>query len=91
MPRGTILSDLPSDKTLNSFYAYEIALVPDILIGKLVHGGPWGFFHSFQRYRDFSKVLPLADRLDLVVKTADPRTALHAAFGATYSNKRWWP
>jgi len=91
MPRGTILSDLPPDKTLNSFYAFEMALVPDILLGKLVHGGPWGFFHSFPRYRDFSKVLTLADRLDLVVRTADPRDALHAVFGRVYSNKKWWP
>lgn len=91
MPRGTILSDLPPNKTLNSFYAFEIALVPDILLGKLVHGGPWGFFHSFQRYRDFSKVLPLVDKLDLVVKTEDPRVPLRAVFGRVYSNKKWWP
>lgn len=91
MPRGTILSDLPPDKTLNSFYAFEIALVPDILLGKLVHGGPWGFFHSFRRYRDFSKVVPLVDKLDLVVKTEDPRVPLRAVFGHVYSNKRWWP
>ncbi|HEX9249676.1 MAG TPA: hypothetical protein VF856_09255, partial [Gemmatimonadaceae bacterium] len=83
--------DLPPTKTLNSFYAYEILLIPDILVGKLVHGGPIGFFHSFRRYRDFSKVVPLADRLDLVVKTDDPREALHAVFGRLYSNKRWWP
>ena len=91
MPRGIDTKDLPPNKTLNSFYAYEIALVPDILLGKLIHGGPWGFFHSFSRYKDFSKVLPLADRLDLVVKTEDPRTALHAVFGRTYSNKMLWP
>jgi hypothetical protein len=91
MPRGINTKDLPPNKTLNSFYAYEIALVPDILLGKLVHGGPWGFFHSFRRYKDFSKVLPLADRLDLVVRTEDPRTVLHAVFGRLYSNKKLWP
>jgi hypothetical protein len=91
MPRGIDTKDLPPNKTLNSFYAYEIALVPDILLGKLVHGGPWGFFHSFRRYKDFSKVLPLADRLDLVVKAEDPSTALHAVFGRSYSNKKLWP
>jgi hypothetical protein len=91
MPHGTILSDLPPNKTLNSFYVYEIALVPDIILGKLVHGGPWGFFHSFNRYRDFSKVLPIADKLNAVVKTEDAREALHVVFGRIYSNKRWWP
>jgi hypothetical protein len=35
--------------------------------------------------------VPLADKLDLVVKTDDPRPALHAVFGQSYSNKRWWP
>jgi hypothetical protein len=91
LPRGIETSDLPSDKSLKSFYAYEFVLLPDILLGKLVHGGPWGFFHSFRRYRDFSKVIPLAGRLDLVVKTADPRAPLQAVFGRAYSNKRWWP
>lgn len=91
LPRGINTRDLPPNKTLNSFYAYELVLLPDILLGKLVHGGPWGFFHSFHRYKDFSTVLPLADRLDLVVKTVDPRTPLHAVFGRAYSNKKWWP
>ena len=91
MPRGVEPTDLPANKTLKAFYNYEIALVPDIVLGKLVHGGPWGFFHSFNRYKDFSKVLPLADKIDLVVKTEDPRTALHAVFGRTYSNKKLWP
>jgi hypothetical protein len=91
LPRGIETKDLPPNKTLNSFYAYEFALVPDILLGKLVHGGPWGFFHSFRRYTDFSKVLPLTDRLDMVVKTDDPRAVLHAVFGRDYSNKKWWP
>jgi hypothetical protein len=91
LPRGIDTKDLPPAKTLNSFYAYEILLLPDILVGKLVHGGPTGFFHSFRRYRDFSRAVPLAARLDLVVKTDDPRDALHAVFGRLYSNKRWWP
>lgn len=91
LPRGIDTKDLPSDKSLNAFYAYEILLIPDILLGKLAHGGPTGFFHSFRRYRDFSKVVPLADKLDFVVKTDDPRQALRAVFGGSYANKRWWP
>jgi hypothetical protein len=91
MPRGIDTNALPADKSLRSFYNYEVVLLPDILLGKLAHGGPWGFFHSFHRYKDFSKALALADKLDLVVKTDDPRTPLHAVFGRAYSNKKWWP
>ena len=91
LPRGINTKDLPADKSLKAFYNYEFILLPDILLGKLVHGGPWGFFHSFRRYQDFSNVVALADRLDLVVKTDDPREALHAVFGRSYSNKKWWP
>jgi len=91
LPRGINTKDLPPDKSLKAFYNYEFILIPDILLGKLAHGGPWGFFHSFRRYSDFSKVVQLGDKLDLVVKTADPREALRAVFGRVYSNKKWWP
>jgi len=91
LPHGTNTKDLPAEKSLKSFYTYEFFLLPDILLGKLAHGGPTGFFHSYRRYRDFSNVMPLQDRLDLVAKTDDPRPALHSVFGQSYSNKRWWP
>jgi hypothetical protein len=91
LPHGVIESDLPRLKTLNAFYAVEFALLPDILIGKLAHGGPWGFFHGYRRYREFTKSLPLSTRLDAIIRTADPRDALHAVFGARYSNKVHWP
>jgi hypothetical protein len=91
LPRGVVESDLPRFRTLNFFYAAEFALLPDIWIGKLAHGGPWGFFHSYGRYRDFSKVVPLGDRLDAVLASDDPRDALHAVFGKKYSNKLRWP
>jgi hypothetical protein len=91
LPRGTIESDLPRFKTLNVFYALEFALLPDIWLGKLAHGGPWGFFHSYARYRDFSEPHFLRGHLDAVVRTEDPRGALHAIFGARYSNKLHWP
>jgi hypothetical protein len=60
-------------------------------MGKLVHGGPWGFFHGYARYRDFSLVLPLSDRLDAVVRTAEPGPALHAVFGRGSAEKPLWP
>jgi hypothetical protein len=91
LPRGVIESDLPRFKSLNAFYAAEFLLLPDIWIGKLAHGGPWGFFHSYARYRDFSHVVTLGNRLDAVVRAEDPRDALRAVFGADYSNKVWWP
>jgi len=91
LPRGIIESDLPSLRTLNTFYAMEFALLPDIWIGKLTHGGPWGFFHSYGRYRDFSSVDSLAGHLDAIVMTADPNPSLTALFGGRYSRKVPWP
>jgi hypothetical protein len=91
LPHRTIESDLPRLKTLNAFYAVEYLLLPDIWIGKLAHGGPWGFFHDYARYREFDKTIPLAGRLDAVVQADDPRDALRQIFGAKYSNKVHWP
>jgi hypothetical protein len=91
LPRGIIESDLPPLRTLNTFYALEFALLPDILIGKLVHGGPWGFFHSYGRYRDFTTVDSLAGHLDAIVMAADPAPSLAAVFGSRYSRKIPWP
>jgi hypothetical protein len=91
LPHRVIESDLPGTKSLNAFYLGEYFLLPDIWLSKIAHGGPWGFFHSYARYRDFSRVVPLGSRLDAVVRTNDARPALHALFGMIYSNKRWWP
>ena len=91
LPHRVIESDLPATKSLNAFYLGEFLLLPDIWLGKLSHGGPWGFFHSYGRYRDYSRVMPLATRLDAVLRTEDARPGLHAIFGTIYSNKRWWP
>jgi hypothetical protein len=91
LPRGVIESDLPRFKTLNAFYAVEYFLLPDIWLGKLAHGGPWGFFHDYARYREFDRVVPLATRLDVVIDAEDPRDALHEIFGRKYSNKVHWP
>jgi hypothetical protein len=91
LPHGVVESDLPGLKTLNVFYAGEFVLLPDIWLGKLAHGGPWGFFHGYGRYRSFTDALPLSNRLDVIVLTDDPREALRATFGRKYSNKRRWP
>jgi hypothetical protein len=91
LPLGVIESDLPRLKTLNLMYAAEFALLPDIWMGRLIHGGPWGFFHGYGRYRDFSRVIPLIDRLSAVVCAEDARPALRAILGSRFSNKRPWP
>jgi hypothetical protein len=91
LPHGVIESDLPRLRTLNAFYALHFLGLPDILLGKITRPGPSGFFHSYDRYRDFSRVLALGDSLDVVVRTADPREALAAVFGKPYSNKMPWP
>jgi hypothetical protein len=91
LPHGVIESDLPRFRTLNAFYAFHFIGLPDILLGKLTRPGPSGFFHSYARYRDFSRTMRLGDSLDVVIRTADPREALGAVFGRPYSNKRQWP
>ena len=91
MPHGLIESDLPQLRKLNDFYAYHFIFLPDILLGRLTRPGPSGFFHSYARYRDFSRVLVLGDSLDAVVRTEDAREALAAVFGKPYSRKPQWP
>ena len=91
LPRGIIESDLPRFRTLNTFYAFNYLLLPDILLGRITRPGPSGFFHSYARYRDFSRVLMLGDSLNLVVRAVDARDALEAVFGKPYSRKIPWP
>jgi hypothetical protein len=91
LPHGLIESDLPSIKKLNDFYALTWLSLPDIWLGNLTRRGPWCFCHGYARYRDFSRQLPLSERLDLIVKAEDAREALGAVFGKPYSRKTPWP
>jgi hypothetical protein len=91
LPHGVIESDLPRLRTLNAFYAYHFLFLPDILLGRLSRPGPLGFFHSYGRYRDFSRMLVSGDSLSAVVRTEDPREALATVFGKPYSRKTPWP
>jgi hypothetical protein len=91
LPRGIIESDLPRFQTLNSFYAFAQIGVWDILLGRITRPGPSGFFHSYARYRDFSRLVRLSDSIDVVVRTDRPDAALAAVFGTPYSNKHQWP
>lgn len=90
LPRGLVESSLPSPKKLNFFFASTRFLVPDMILGRAVRGGPISFPHSYKRYRDFSKVMTIADRLDAITRAEDPDAVLRAVFGK-YSRKPPWP
>jgi hypothetical protein len=91
LPHGTFDSDLPFTRKLNLFYAFAWIGLPDIWLGDLTRKGPWCFCHGYGRYREFSKLLPLTDRIDAVVHAEDATAALIAVFGRPYSKKRPWP
>jgi hypothetical protein len=91
LPRGIIEKDLPTTKKLNSFYLFTWLGLPDIWLGNLTRPGPWCFCQSYGSYRTYTRELPLADRLDAIVRTEDPGEVLAAVFGRKYSRKRLWP
>lgn len=91
IPRGLAESTLPRMKTLNMFYAFTLISHPDIWLGNLSRRGPWGFMRGYDRYRAFTREMPTEGKLDVVLRTDDPREALRAVFGEVYSNKRPWP
>lgn len=91
VPRGMGHGDLPGIRTMNAFYALAWLGLPDIWLSNTMRRGPWCFCGSFSRYREFTRPLPLADRLDAIVVTETPRGVLEAAFGRKFSRKRAWP
>jgi len=91
LPHRIIESDLPRTRTMNVFYAFAWLGLPDIWLGELTRRGPWCFCHGYGRYRDYSRTLSLADRIDVVVRIEDPTETLAAVFGRPYSKKRPWP
>lgn len=90
LPRGMRESDLPRSHKLNFYYAAAYFLLPDILLGDVQRKGPLCFCGSYRSYRDFSRPLLLAEKLDLVVRSANPHESLLAIFGG-YSMKPLWP
>ena len=90
LPRGLVESSLPKPKTLNFFFAATRFLIPDQLLSRAMRGGPAFFPYGYDRYRDFSKPLPLSDRLDVVTRSEHPESVLTAVFGR-YSHKPNWP
>jgi hypothetical protein len=91
IPRGMPLGEIPKTRSMNFFYAATIFGVPDLLLGRIQRKGPICFCHGSRRYREFTRVLPVADRLDGVVRPERAREALGAVFGVPYSNKRLLP
>jgi hypothetical protein len=91
LPGGIRESTLPRPKTLNFFYdAATTFFVPDQLLGRITRKGEVFFPHSYRRYRDFSHVMPLWDKLDVVTRSEKPEAVLQAVFGK-YSHKPNWP
>ena len=66
-------------------------IIVQIILGGITRPGPSGFFLSYGRYRDFSRIMRLTDSLDVVVRSATPNDALAAIFGKPYSRKVLWP
>ena len=91
LPRNVRQSDLPRPQTLNFFYAMTIFGEPDILLGDITRKGPLCFCHGYGRYREFTRPIVLANRLDAIIRTEDPKPALLAVYGSKYSNKHRWP
>ncbi|MDP9278765.1 MAG: hypothetical protein M3P00_05030 [Gemmatimonadota bacterium] len=91
LPRNVRQSDLPKPRTLNFFYAMTIFGEPDILLGDLTRKGPLCFCHGYRRYLQFTRPIATGERIDAIVRTADPRPVLREVFGRNYSNKHQWP
>jgi len=91
LPHQTIESDLPAPRKLNLFYLFTWVGLPDIWLGDLTRRGPICFCHGYTRYRDYSKLVSLAGRIDAVVRAEDPSDALADVFGRPYSRKLEWP
>jgi hypothetical protein len=91
LPRGIVESDLPKGGKLKAFYLFTWLGLPDIWLGNLTRRGPWCFCKGYGRYRDFSKLVSLGNRIDVVVRTENPGDVLGKVFGTKYSRKRPWP
>ena len=91
LPHGVVESSLPVFQRLADFYLLTWLLIPDYWLGNLSRPGPWCFCHGYRRYRDFSRPILLAPRLDAIVRAADPDPVLRRVFGLPYSRKTPWP
>lgn len=90
LPRGVRESDLPGSHKLNFYYAATYFLIWDMWLGDLTRKGPLCFCGSYKRYRNFSKQIVLAEKIDFVLNDENPDSELKAIFGP-YSKKPFWP
>ena len=91
MPRGLISADLPWPKKLGMFWLGHWVGLPDIWLSRVQRKGPLCFCSGYAHYREFTRPMAIADRLDAIVRADDPRRALRAVFGRNYSKKPLWP
>jgi hypothetical protein len=91
IPRGTTEYDYPMFRSLPTFYVLHWIGLPDIWLSNIMRKGPWCFCHGYRRYREFTRPVPLGERLDAVAATEKPGPVLKATFGDKYSDKRPWP
>jgi hypothetical protein len=91
MPRGMDENKLPRTLSLDSYFLYSWLGAPDILLGRLVRKGPSCFCRGYDRYREFTRPVDTATRLDAIVRAIDARSVLGQVFGVPYSMKPPWP
>jgi len=91
MPRGMDENSLPALLSLDSYFIYSWLGAPDLLLGRLMRRGPSCFCRSYRRYRQFTRPIDTAERLDVVVRVIDASEILGRVFGVPYSRKPAWP
>jgi hypothetical protein len=91
LPRSTVLTDLPWQKSLDVFFVLAWLGAPDLWLGNLNRVGPMCFCHGYDRYAAFTRAVPLDGRVDVVVHEVDARSVLRAVFGTGFTNKTPWP
>jgi hypothetical protein len=91
LPRSTDPGSLPLGRSLESFYLLTWAGILDLWLGRLSRRGPLCFCGSYARYTAFTRLLGLADRIDVIARAEDPSDVLRSVFGPRYSRKRPWP
>src|SRR5215212_2802820 len=91
LPRGMVEPDAMWPRTMSNFWVSSWVGLPDIWLGRLTRRGPLCFCHGYGRYREFTRVTPIADSIDAIVRTEDPTESLLAIFGKPYSKKQAWP